>query len=136
LVVVVLGLGASTSGVAVRERPLAGWVLGRSADGRAIRVVRIGQAKAEDRVLVVGCIHGNECAGISIARWLERVTPPPDAQLSMIEDLNPEGFAAGTRQNGRGVDLNRNFPWHWGPLEHPGGLHYSGTGPLSEPEST
>ena len=36
------------------------------------------------------------------------------------------------RGNARGVDLNRNFPFAWRPLE---GLEHSGSRPLSEPES-
>jgi protein MpaA len=53
----------------------------------------------------------------------------------MIEDVNPDGVALATRQNARGVDLNRNFPYAWRPLGHFGDFQYSGTGPLSEPES-
>src|SRR5205085_4855505 len=42
------------------------------------------------------------------------------------------GCLAGTRQNARGVDLNRNSPWHWRRMS---GYFDSGPKPLSEPES-
>jgi murein peptide amidase A len=83
-------------------------------------------------VLVVGCIHGDEPAGIAIAAQLERLLPPQDVDVWIVPDLNPDGVAAKTRQNARGVDLNRNFPFHWRPL---GGVFDSGPHPLSEPES-
>jgi succinylglutamate desuccinylase len=41
-------------------------LLGRSWQGRPIRAVEVGIASGT-RVLVVGCIHGNETAGIAIA---------------------------------------------------------------------
>ena len=59
------------------------------------------------RVLVVGCIHGNEGAGIAVARALER--RHTGADLWIVPDLNPDGHARSTRQNGRGVDLNANW---------------------------
>ena len=81
---------------------------------------------------MVGCIHGNECAGLAIVRALERLPTPSGLDLWVIENLNPDGYAADTRQNAHGVDLNRNFPWAWRPMS---GVFESGTRPLSEPES-
>jgi protein MpaA len=37
--------------------------------------------------------------------------------------------------NGRGVDLNRNFPWRWRRLFRRGDPQYGGPRALSEPES-
>lgn len=110
-------------------------LVGRSAQGRTIRVVARGDPGARYRILVVGCIHGDECAGIAVARWLEHAKPARSTRLWILENLNPDGFAARTRQNGRGVDLNRNFPWRWQAAGRPGDRHYAGTHALSEPES-
>jgi protein MpaA len=82
-------------------------------------------------VLIVGCIHGTETAGIAITRALERLSPP-GLDLWIIPDLNPDGVAAGTRGNGHRVDLNRNFPWRWRPMS---GAYESGPRPLSEREA-
>lgn len=86
-------------------------------------------------MLVVGCIHGTECEGIAVARRLERGPAPRSAQLSIVENLNPDGFARGARQNARGVDLNRNFPSQWRPFGAPFDQYHSGPRPLSEPET-
>jgi protein MpaA len=55
--------------------------------------------------------------------------------LWLVDEFNPDGCRADTRQNARGVDLNRNSPWHWRPLDRLGGKFYSGPRALSEPES-
>jgi protein MpaA len=105
-------------------------LLGRSWQGRPIRAVEVGNPSGT-RVLVVGCIHGNETAGIAIADALEHLAPS-DLDLWIVPDLNPDGVAADTRHNAHGVDLNRNFPWRWRPMS---GVYASGPHPLSEREA-
>jgi murein peptide amidase A len=110
-------------------------VFGRSVRGRALRVVRIGAREARRRVLVVGEIHGDEPAGRAVVRALARVPPPAGVALWLVATANPDGSAAGTRQNARGVDLNRNFPARWRPTGPPGSVYYAGPRPRSEPET-
>ena len=140
------GAGCGTRAHTVRHRssppvasvpaPLAGRhsiIIGRSTMGRPIRAWVLGSPHAARTMLVVGCIHGNEPAGIAIARRLVATTAPiPGLALWVVPVLNPDGVAAHTRQNGRGVDLNRNFPYRWRPLT---GYQYSGPHALSESES-
>ena len=115
--------------------PVAVHVLGASVRGRTIRALEVGTPEARRKVLVVGCIHGNEPAGIAIADRLATLPPLRGVDLWIVPDLNPDGVAANTRQNADGVDLNRNFPWHWLPLGPPGSTYYPGPHALSEPES-
>jgi protein MpaA len=84
-------------------------------------------------VLLVGCIHGNECAGLRILSAVAARRPPAGVQLWLVGELNPDGTAAGTRQNARGVDLNRNFPYQWQRITDP--TYDSGPRPASEPET-
>jgi protein MpaA len=106
--------------------------LGRSQDGRPIVAYRVGNPSGPP-VLVVGCIHGNECAGIPVAKALERSHPNFD--LWILPNLNPDGYAAGTRQNARGVDLNRNWSYQWPGGGRPWDIYYPGPRPFSERES-
>jgi len=110
-------------------------LLGRSLLGRRIAIFERGDPTAARRILVIGCIHGNEQAGIAVAKRLRTTPLPPGLDLWVLPSANPDGVARGTRTNGRGVDLNRNFGWHWRPIGRRGDLQYSGTGPLSEPET-
>jgi protein MpaA len=107
-------------------------VVGHSVQGRPIVSLRSGSADAAIKVLVIGAIHGNETAGMRITRRLLTQEAPRSTELLIVPTLNPDGVAARTRGNAHGVDLNRNFPFDWRPLE---GGEYSGSGPLSEPES-
>ena len=110
-------------------------VLGYSVDHRPITAIERGDPDSPQRALVVGCIHGNEPAGIAIARALATTVVPPEVDLWVVPDLNPDGAAAHTRVNADGVDLNRNFPYRWKPIGAPGSSPYAGPRPLSEPES-
>jgi len=107
-------------------------VIGRSVEGRPIVLFTSGPSHPVLKVLVFGDVHGDEAAGTRIARRLITAPPPTRAELLVVPTINPDGVAAGTRGNARGVDLNRNFPFRWRPLA---GGEYSGTDPLSEPES-
>ena len=106
--------------------------VGRSQEGRPVLALRIG-APHGSRVLVVGCIHGNECAGVAVVRALERLKPQLD--LWLVPDLNPDGYAHGTRQNAHGVDLNANWSTAWRGGGRPWDVRYPGPRPFSERET-
>ncbi len=101
--------------------------IGTSTLGQSIRAFRLGRGSA--RVLVIGCVHGDECAGSIVATRLLHARPPESGSIWVVPDLNPDGHAARRRTNARGVDLNRNFPGTWQ------GLPVSGEAPASELET-
>jgi protein MpaA len=107
-------------------------VAGHSVEGRAIVATRIGDPAAPVRVLVVGDVHGNEPAGEAIVARLRRARVD-GVVLYLVRTANPDGRARATRQNARGVDLNRNFPWRWRPGAR--GTYYPGARAGSEPET-
>jgi protein MpaA len=110
-------------------------LLGYSVRDRPIRVHEVGNLNSPKRILVVGCIHGDECAGIRITRSLVRGRRPRGIDLWVMHHLNPDGYRLGVRQNARGVDLNRNFKSEWIPIGERWDPQYSGPRPFSEPES-
>ncbi|HEU6444260.1 MAG TPA: penicillin-insensitive murein endopeptidase [Gaiellaceae bacterium] len=100
--------------------------VGVSTRGRPIRAFTFGAGRP--RILVVGCIHGNECAGSVVATRLLHARPGRGS-ITVVQDLNPDGHAAKRRGNARGVDLNRNFPGTWRSLRT------AGAAPASEVET-
>jgi protein MpaA len=107
-------------------------LLGRSEEGRRITALRVGNPTGP-RVLVFGCIHGNETAGIAVTRALEHVRTSDDVWIVPI--INPDGVARGTRQDGRGVDLNANWSSQWQGGGQPWDVYYGGPRPFSERET-
>ena len=59
------------------------------------------------QVLVVGQVHGDECASALLVNEF-RQKPPENYGLWLIPTLNPEGHFRGTRTNGSGLDINRD----------------------------
>jgi protein MpaA len=124
-----LGCGASAAAASAHVQSLQ---LGRSQGARPIVAFRVGDPHGT-RVLVVGCIHGTECAGMAVARALVRVYTGLD--LWIVPNLNPDGYARGVRQNGRGVDLNANWSSQWHGGGRPWDTYYPGPHPFSERET-
>jgi protein MpaA len=130
---------ASPMPVATEPAPSAppgtdGWeTVGTSVQGRPIRVLTVGHGPR--KVLFIGGIHGDEPEGAVAAAELPaafNAAGLADAvTLTILEDANPDGRAAGTRDNANGVDVNRNFPASNFDRTDPS----NGGEPLSQPES-
>ncbi len=110
-------------------------VIGSSVDGREITAYRMGTPGGRV-VLVVGVIHGDEVKGAEITALLRTMPTPVGIDLWLIDSMNPDGQANGSRQNSNEVDLNRNFEHGWSYIEksteH---RQYSGEGPADQPET-
>lgn len=66
-------------------------------------------------ILIIGVVHGDEPQGkFLIENYMSLQKKKRQSciknKLLFIPCLNPDGLALKTRQNGNGVDLNRNFP--------------------------
>ena len=121
---IVAALATAGLASAARQPP----VIGHSVQARAIVAYERGDRSAPP-TLVIGVIHGSEPAGLAVIAQLRRLPLPPHVHLWLVPTANPDGLAAGTRQNAHGVDLNRNWPASWVQTS------VSGTRPLSEPEN-
>ncbi|MSO40567.1 MAG: DUF2817 domain-containing protein [Solirubrobacterales bacterium] len=109
---------------------------GSSVRGRQIRAVRIGEPDSKRVALVVGVIHGDERAGLRVTKALRRrYADMKGATVWVVDTVNPDGLSRGTRRNSRGVDLNRNWPYHWHRGVPRSSGYYPGPRALSEPET-
>jgi len=107
--------------------------LGKSVQNRPIEMTMFGDGSRP--ILIMGGIHGDERTSVYVAEHLrdELKQHAPDKPVAILAIANPDGYAADTRTNSRGVDLNRNFPannWRKGR-----GRQNYGADALSEPES-
>jgi hypothetical protein len=124
----------------------------RSNQGKPILLAEYPPLAAREplgRVLLFGGIHGDELASVSIVySWLRTLERNHSGLFHwrIAPLVNPDGLLREKpqRQNGRGVDLNRNFPspnWqieaddYWVRRTSRNPRRYPGKAPLSEPES-
>jgi len=110
-------------------------VIGTSVLGRPIIADRMGTPGGRV-VLLIGMIHGDETKGALITQLLRTMPTPVGVDLWLIDTMNPDGFAAGTRGNANGVDLNRNFETGWNYIPpSTTNRQYSGEKPADQPET-
>lgn len=114
-------------GRSVRQTPLTAYVLDNGPDAEL------------NQTLIFGGFHGNERATPGVVlRMLAFLRTHPDTwrgrRVILAPYANPDGWAAATRPNAHGVDLNRNFPANWSSVGR--AVRYSpGQTPASEPET-
>ncbi|MBS3763032.1 MAG: DUF2817 domain-containing protein, partial [Planctomycetes bacterium] len=109
--------------------------LGLSVQHRLIKATVFPGPKDSHCVLILGGIHGSEPSSTELVERLsehlkEQREDCAGKTVVLITHANPDGLAAGTRHNARGIDLNRNFltPNFKASKRH-------GKEPLSEPET-
>ncbi len=107
---------------------------GRSVDNVPLTFYRRQSGVNGARVLVIGCIHGDEFVGNRVVDILRDMPLDGNIDLWTVRTMNPDGQQLRTRQNANGVDLNRNFPGNWQKIGEPGSWQYSGADSASEPE--
>jgi len=96
-----------------RTRCYSTSVIGYSEQGRAIVAYIFGSGSK--KVLFQGAMHGNEGNTKALLdTWIGALEAssgqiPKGTQVVVIPLVNPDGYAIGTRNNARNVDLNRNF---------------------------
>lgn len=115
---------------------------GTSLRGRALTAYHFGSSGPV--TMYVGAIHGDEASSSGLMKaWVDDLEANPmlldGRQIVVVPTINPDGVAAGTRNNARNVNLSRNFPTsNWTKDindtngSNPGG---GGAEPLSEPEA-
>jgi hypothetical protein len=108
-------------------------VLGTSVQGREIVARHYGALDAPVQIVVLGQMHGSEPGGRAVTEDLARRPVLAGVGLWLVTSMNPDGARRGSRQNSRGVDLNRNFPADWRPGDR--GTYWPGRAAASEPET-
>jgi hypothetical protein len=106
--------------------------IGHTVRGRTIQAYRVGDPSSPNKALVMSTMHGDETATRLIVSSIRDGRPVHGIDLWLIPKVNPDGLARHTRKNAHGVDLNRNFPYHWVNLN---GQTESGPHASSEPET-
>ena len=101
--------------------------IGRSALGRDLWVLQVTTNNNNNnnnnearlpRIRLVGGVHGDEPSSVEVLlRFADRLATSDEyeklrssAVVDVLVSANPDGLESRTRANGRGVDLNRDFP--------------------------
>ncbi|NMP31187.1 murein peptide amidase A [Thalassotalea sp. M1531] len=89
-------------------------------------------------IIFIGGMHGDEPEGVLLAEqwlnWLKNHDSDKFKPWILVTCINPDGYQLNERTNGRGVDLNRNFPSKCWITDCEESRYYPGDSPASEPE--
>lgn len=110
---------------------------GLSVNNRPIDAITTWQAGQNKFCYLIAGTHGDEPEGVyvleQIVHWLKK--NETGLPMVIIPVLNPDGYAAGTRGNSNGVDLNRNLPASNWTRQKRDEKYSPGHRPASEPEN-
>ncbi len=119
------------------------WNIGASVKGRAITAHSFGSGSSV--LLFTGGMHGSEPSGYTtmqaFAQYLQANGDivPAGKRVVIVPNTSPDGIAAGSRNNSRNVNIDRNFPTkNWkAAIETSSGVLPTGGGTSagSEPET-
>ncbi|KAK1604123.1 hypothetical protein QYE76_027796 [Lolium multiflorum] len=106
--------------------------IGKSVNGSPLWVIELsdkpGQKEAEPAFKFIGNVHGDEPVGrevlMQLAYWLcDNYLKDPlatliveNTHLHILPTMNPDGFALRRRGNANNIDLNRDFPDQFFPI--------------------
>ena len=127
----VLTLAVTSAPTSYADAVIGKRKLGESVQGRPIRAWHLGEP-GKKKVVLIATMHGNEPAPRRILTRLRDGRKIEGIDLWVVPVYNPDGLAHHTRKNAHGVDLNRNYPYHWVDLD---GNYESGRRAASEPET-
>lgn len=97
--------------------------LGKSALlNKTIPLIRLGDCEedAKTRYLIIAGTHGDEAAPVTAMMYFVKrlITEKQQEKLQankiavdIVPVHNPDGYLENERENGKGIDLNRNFPF-------------------------
>ncbi|WP_372370978.1 M14 family metallopeptidase [Candidatus Uabimicrobium sp. HlEnr_7] len=130
-------------------------LIGKSVEKRDLTVLRISASKNNDlpAIYLGASIHGHEYSHFALLEALKGFLQKREQRdiASLLKStiiwvqpmVNPDGVVRGSRKNATGVDLNRNFGYHWGEnwgtrfknVRQKKSSYYIGDSAFSEPES-
>ncbi|KAK9943753.1 hypothetical protein M0R45_009351 [Rubus argutus] len=107
--------------------------IGKSVNGFPLWVIEIsdkpGEEEPEPAFKYIGNVHGDEPVGrellMQLANWIcdNYLTDPlatlivDNAHLHILPSMNPDGFSLRRRGNANNIDLNRDFPDQFFPVD-------------------
>jgi murein tripeptide amidase MpaA len=106
-VAVASSVTAPDAGASAMTGVIARVLIAYSVQHRPIYAYRMGDPTSALTGVILGQMHGDESAGVTVTDTILHGPPVHGLDLWVIASINPDGYATDRRQNAHGVDLNR-----------------------------